>query len=414
MDSVSRLASAAAERIAGGALNARPVASLAADLHVSERHLRRALQREAGVTPVELAQTHRLLMAKRLLADTSLDMSQIAYASGFRSLRRFNAAVRERYGIPPTHLRRASRRRSDDGRTRAGPRRDVLALTLSYRPPIAWNAILEFLARNATPGIEVVDEWRYGRTVRIGDSCGVIFAEVNVARAAVNVEVSATLVPVLMPLLAGLRRLFDLDADPSVIDAHLRETGLADLVSERPGIRVPGAIDGFEAAFLALLHDAPGGADLAARVVCNLGARIDTETPGLDRITPDPARVAEAGEQRLAALGASPGLARSIVSLARAVATRSLRLDPGEDADETFRRLVEIYHVGEHAATMIVMRALCWPDAFPTCDAAPMQAGDPPTLDDLAERVEAWRPWRAYAAMHLCTRSPEHHRQRRR
>src|SRR6266542_2460000 len=159
LDAVSRLARAAAERIAAGALNGRSVADLARDLGVSERHLRRALEREIGVPPLGLAQTHRLLLAKRLLVDTDLPVTRVAYASGFQSLRRFNAAFREQYGMPPSALRRKT----------IAPARSsaALRLTLVYRPPLAWSALLDSLRAVATPGVEVFDGSRYGRSVRI-------------------------------------------------------------------------------------------------------------------------------------------------------------------------------------------------------------------------------------------------------
>jgi AraC family transcriptional regulator of adaptative response / DNA-3-methyladenine glycosylase II len=403
VDSVARLASAAVERIAAGALNARPVRSLARDLHVGERHLRRALQREVGASPVELALTYRLLMAKRLLADTSLDMSRVAFASGFQSLRRFNAAVRERYGVAPSALRRASARSAEAGGSANGKGTgcDPFVLTLAYRPPLDWDAVLAFLDRNGTRGMEIVVGQRYGRTVRVGEASGVVFAEDVTARHEIDIEISESLVSVLMPLLAKLRRLFDLDAEPTIIDTHLRDAGLNDSVAARQGVRVPGAIDGFEAALLALLHDTPGGAALAARVIRELGDPIETDTPGLDRISPAPARVVEAGEKRLRALGVPRGRADAIVSIARSLVDGSLRLDPDDNVAGTLRLLTETHGLDEQAASAIVMRALYWPDAFPANDPAILRQARATTADELRQCAEAWRPWRAYAAMYL-------------
>lgn len=221
LDSVSRLAKLAADRIAEGALNGRSVAALADELGVGERHLRRALEREIGVSPHELAQTHRLLLAKRLLVDSDLSISRIAYASGFQSLRRFNAAFREQYGMAPSRLRR--------GRAVA-PATDTLRLTLAYRPPLAWDALHDSLRHDALQ-----------RT-------GIVSVEHDPANSALVVEVSASRLPVLMPLIAGLRRVFDLDAEPAVVDAHLTQGGLGALVARRPGLRLPGSFDGLLAA----------------------------------------------------------------------------------------------------------------------------------------------------------------------
>ena len=373
LDAVSRLAQAATQRIAGGALNDGSVAELAGDLGVSERHLRRALEREIGVSPLELAQTHRLLLAKRLLADSDLSVTRVAYASGFRSLRRFNAAFREQYGMPPSGLRR---------KTTVPPRSSAsLRLTLAYRPPLAWDALLDCLCPLATSGVEVIAERRYGRTVRIDGHSGHIIAGQGQGNH-VAVEVSASLLPVLMPLIAGLRRLFDLDAEPAVVDAHLAQGGL---VTKHAGVRLPGALDGFEVALQMLLR----GRGCMGRVAAAFGEGLVTGVPGLTHLTPPAARIAEAGAGRLARLGVPPRRAAAVTALAHATLGGGLRLEPGGDVPGTRRALLELGGIGERLATLIVMRALYWPDAFHTKDRA------------LLERAEQWRPWRAYAALHL-------------
>jgi AraC family transcriptional regulator of adaptative response / DNA-3-methyladenine glycosylase II len=178
---VSRLARAAAYRIAAGALNGRSVGDLASELGVSERHLRRSFEREIGVTPLELALTHRLLLAKRLLADTKLSITQIAYASGFQSLRRFNAVFRERYRMCPSELRRPTREGARsaavDLQRGAADTGDFVRLTLAYRPPLDWDVLLDHLGRDAVSGIDVVEGRRYGRTVRLEGRSGVLFAQ---------------------------------------------------------------------------------------------------------------------------------------------------------------------------------------------------------------------------------------------
>jgi AraC family transcriptional regulator, regulatory protein of adaptative response / DNA-3-methyladenine glycosylase II len=357
MEALPRLAAAAADRIAAGALNGRGVGDLATELGVSERHLRRAVERAIGVSPIALAQTHRLLLAKQLLVDTSLSVTQIAFASGFQSLRRFNSVFRERYRLSPTAIRR-------ERGTQAPALRptDFIRLTLTYRPPLAWEPLIEVIGRSTLPGVEIVEGARYGRTVRLGGRIGVVFVEdARDGKAHVNVDVSPSLLPVLMPLLARLRRLFDLDAEPNVVDAHLSESGLADLVAQRPGLRVPGAFDGFEVA-LALLMRTP----------TELAESFATDTPGLTHLTPCPARLVDA-----------PG---AVGALARAVVNGVLKLEPGADAVAARRVLMTLPGVDDRLATQIVMRALHWPDAWVTSDRA---------------RAEPWRPWRAYAALHL-------------
>jgi AraC family transcriptional regulator of adaptative response / DNA-3-methyladenine glycosylase II len=423
VDAISRLAFAAALRIGAGGLNGRSVAELADELDVSERHLRRALERAVGVSPIELAQTHRLLLAKRLLADTVLPVTQIAFASGFQSLRRFNTAFRQRYRLSPSSLRRASRASVRSGVPGAvagagAPVDDVVRLTLAYRPPLAWDLLLGTLQRDALPGVELVQDGRYGRTVHIDGRSGVVFAgdaaacprpAHRPASTHLDLEVSLSLLPVLMPLLARLRQLFDLDAEPAVIDAHLAQAGLAPLVSRRPGIRVPGALDGFEIVFGALLRGsgppATSARVLTRRVVNALGEPIDSGIAGLDRLAPTAERVAAAGVEGLRALGVAPSRAIALATAARAVADGRLELAPGSDVVAACRALRAIAGVGDRVATQIVMRTLYWPDAFPASDRSLQTAAGASGPGTLRARAEQWRPWRAYAAMHLAQRA---------
>ncbi len=401
MDAVPRLARLAAQRIAAGALNGRSVTDLAGELGVSERHLRRALERQLGVSPAELAQTHRLLLAKRLLAETSLPVTRIAFASGFQSLRRFNSVFRERYRLSPSALRRSAPTSAADG-----PAGDFVTLTLAYRPPLDWQLLTGLLRRDAMPGVTMVENGRYGRTVNLDGRRGVVLAEQAKGKTHLDVAVSLSLLPVLMPLLARLRQLFDLDAEPAVVDAHLAQNGLASLVQERPGIRIPGVLDGFEVALRSLLSG-PNGAmsqDLLGRVVEALGEQIDTGIPSLTRLAPTPDRVAEAGAGALEALGVCRDDAEAIVAVARALSAGGISLEPGRDVAATHRALVEANGVGERLATMIVMRALYWPDAFPASDRALQRAAGASDRRALRVLAERWRPWRAYAAQHLWLR----------
>jgi AraC family transcriptional regulator of adaptative response / DNA-3-methyladenine glycosylase II len=422
VDAVSRLAFAAALRIGAGALNGRSVAALASELKVSERHLRRALEHEVGVSPIELAQTHRLLLAKRLLSDTALSVTHVAFASGFQSLRRFNTVFRERYRLSPSGLRRTAQ--ASDGGRRTGapmaatdPARDVVRLTLAYRAPLAWDVLLRFLDRDAIPGVEFVHGARYGRTVCIDGRSGVIFAADAAlsSRAALgahlHVEVSLSLLPALMPLLARLRQLFDLDAEPAMIDAHLEQGGLASLVARRRGIRIPGALDGFDIVLGALIRGSrpPGTAsrDLSRRVVRELGEPIDTGIAALDRLAPTAPRVAEAGPARLEALGLAPRRARALATAAGAIADGHLVLEPGSDVVAAHGALLAIEGVSDRLATQIVMRTLYWPDAFSLSDRTLQRAAGVSGPGTLRARAERWRPWRAYAAQHLWLQETE-------
>ncbi len=407
VDAVPRLARVAALRIEAGALNGRGVAALAGDLGVSERHLRRALERELGVSALELAQTHRLLFAKRLLADTTLSVTRIAFASGFQSLRRFNAAFREQYGLSPSAVRRvvparAAARTTLRARGRAEaeltPSEDLVRLTLAYRPPFAWKSLMVALSSDLLPGAETMDGGRYGRVVRIDGRTGVVFATDGYreggGRAAhhqLNIDLSASLVPALMPLLARLRHLFDLDAEPAVIDGQLRQNGLARWVALRPGLRIPGAIDGFEVALRRLARPA----------ILALGEPVATGFAGLTRVLPVAAEVADAGVGRLMALGVAPRAAAALTAIASAVSSGSIRLEPGSDAAETRRALMELDGVDDRLATALITQALHWPDAFADDDARLEQCAGAAGPADLQALAESWRPWRAYAAAHL-------------
>jgi AraC family transcriptional regulator, regulatory protein of adaptative response / DNA-3-methyladenine glycosylase II len=394
-DAVPRVARTAAMRIAAGALNGRSVTELADELGVSERHLRRAMERELGVGPVELAQTHRLLLAKCLLTDTDLPVTRVAFASGFQSLRRFNSVFQQRYRMTPSVLRRRPvAYRSPE--LRPSPAGDWIRLTLGYRPPFAWSELVETIAADTPVGVGVMEGHRYGRTVALEGCRGAIFLEQASGRAQVNVDIAVSLLPALMPLLARLRHLLDLDAEPEAIDRHLAARGLRAWVRARPGLRLPGAFDGFEVAVREVL-----GTEVMVRVTEELGEAIETGVPSLRKLSPTAARVAAAGAGLLAELGASPRRADALVSVAVQVSEGALRLEPGVDVSLTFRTLSQIPGIGARAATVIVMRALHWPDAFPPVSPSLARAAGVSTPSALRRMSEQWRPWRSYAAVHL-------------
>lgn len=429
VDAIPRLARDAANRIAAGALNGHSVAELARDLGVSERHLRRALEREIGASPLELAQTHRLLLAKRLLADTGLSITRIAYASGFQSLRRFNAAFRAQYRMAPSALR-ASRRARGAGPSHL-PDDAPVRLSLAYRAPFAWDALLAFLRDDAIDGIDLVEGHRYGRTIELEGHSGFVLIEngdggskaergrgsslraTRLKRPSqphsshVDVAISPSLVPVLMPLLARLRQLLDLDAEPTVIDAHLLNGNLGPIVARRPGIRIPGAVDGFDVALRAILRgrirgrNASPEIDVASRVAEALGESIVTGIASLSRLAPTARRVADAGAARLEALGVPRERANAAIAVARLVVDRKLSLMPGSDAVATRRLLAEIDGIGDELAIGIVMRALSWPDLLPIDDQALQSVTGVSSAKELQGLGEQWRPWRSYAALHL-------------
>lgn len=396
VDAVQRVARLAAARIQAGALTDSNLEALAVDLGISSRQLRRAVRREYGVSPVALAQTHRLLLAKQLLTDTNLKVTEIAFASGFGSLSRFNHSFRSRYRLNPSQLRNGHRPLKEAG---------GIPLRLAYRPPLAWEELTGFLADRGSPRAERSEGTRYLRTVRIAARTGWIAVEPLAGRDELRVEVAPALVPDLTRLLAGLRRLFDLDANPGVITASLgRDPELKARVRRAPGLRVPGGTCGFEVALRAVLGQqvsVKAATTLFSRVVDAFGVPVETPFPGLDRVAPAAADLAGVRPPRLTALGLTGQRAESIVALARAVADGAIELEPGRDPETVVAALKELPGFGDWTARYVVMRALGDPDAFPHGDLGLRRALGVDRAADLLARSEAWRPWRAYAAMQL-------------
>lgn len=398
VDATRSLAARAAARIAAGALNEGGVQDLAAGLHVGSRQLRRAVRKEYGVTPVQLAQTHRLLLAKRLLTESDLPMTRVAFASGFGSLRRFNALFRKRYRMSPGDLRR-------EGRTNGSVPAATLTLRLDYRPPLDWDALLTFLGTRAIPGVEYVDGRRYVRTVYLGGHEGWIAAAPGGSPFALDIEISLSLLPVLMPLLSRLRSLFDLDAEPEVIQAHLaRDPVLEPYLARRPGLRVPGALDGFELAWRAVLGQqvsVAAAGTLAARFAEAFSEPAEQAPQGLRLLPVQAGRVAGTPVDRVMEVGIPQARAMCIVELARAIVDRTVRLEPGSDPDAVIARLQGIRGIGPWTAQYVALRGLHWPDAFPHGDLGIRRGLGGLSGAEAKRAAEPWRPWRAYAALHL-------------
>ncbi|MDG3004931.1 DNA-3-methyladenine glycosylase 2 family protein [Paludisphaera mucosa] len=400
VDAVGRTARLAAKRIGAGAMDDEGgLEALAGEMGIGSRHLRRVLRQELGVSPVELAQTHRLLLAKQLLTDTGLPIIDVAFASGFASVRRFNALFRARYRLTPRDFRRSGGAKSCDGRIR---------LTLAYRPPLDWAALLRFLSGRAAAGVEAVVGASYYRTVDLGEVRSWIKVEPAAGRHALVVDLPMGSARGLPALLGRLRNLFDLDARPDAIAEHLgRDDDLGEEVRSNPGLRVPGAFDGFELAVRAVLGQqvsVRGATTLAGRLAAAFGEPVETPVPQLSRLSPSPARVADARLDELTGLGLVAARAECVRALARAVCDRAVSLDAGPDPAAGLERLTAIPGVGPWTAHYIAMRGWRWPDAFPHTDLGLRKAlGGRPAGEVLA-MAEAWRPWRAYAAMHLWNR----------
>jgi AraC family transcriptional regulator, regulatory protein of adaptative response / DNA-3-methyladenine glycosylase II len=392
IDAASRLVGAAIAGIEEHALSNARVGELAASLGVSDRHLRRVTEAELGVSPIELAQTQRLLLAKRLLSETSLSLTEIAFASGFGSVRRFNALFKSRYGLSP----RALRGRPDP----AGG----LRCQLEFRPPLAWESLLSYLRLRAIPGVEWVDGTHYRRTVAIDDTHGWISVSLAKSGVALNVEMSPSLSPVIGAVIVRVKHQFDLGAAPDSVSTLLsQDPTLAGVVRRLPGLRVPGAFDGFELAVRAVLGQqvsVKAATTLAGRWAQTFGAVIATPYAELNRLSPKPREMVDIAAHQIGALGVVGSRARALVGLALAVIERRVVLAYSANVEEQIEALQRLPGIGPWTAQYIAMRALHWPDAFPGGDLMLLRAAKA-GKKELHARAEAWRPWRAYAAHYL-------------
>jgi len=386
--------------ITDGALDDGGVDTLAARLGMSARQLRRLFATHLGASPSDIARARRVHFARRLLDDTTLPITQVALSAGFTSIRQFNHAFRTTFRAAPTALRR----RDAQGMPHAG---GELRVRLPYRPPLRWTAMVEFIKLRAIPGVEAVNGGTYRRTIAVNGAAGVL--ELRPAADPGNPHV---LLRVRLPRYAELlqvveraRRIFDLDADPLRISGHLRRSpALAPLLRAMPGLRVPGAWDAFELAVRAVLGQqvtVRGATTLAGRLVQMCGTPVDLGE-GLTHLFPEAATLAEAD---LGAIGLPRARAATLRALARGVASGSLVLDAPHGVTDAVTRLCAIPGVGEWTAHYIAMRAFGEPDAFPASDLGLRRAlgngAGPLSATALTRLAEAWRPWRAYAAMYL-------------
>lgn len=394
VDATQRLAQAAASLIEDGIAAGNGLAQIAAQLQVTDRHLRRVFETQFGVAPIAFAQTQRLLLAKRLLTDTTMSATDIAFASGFQSLRRFNALFRERYRLSPSALRKSVPR---------GAQQDRFTFELAYRPPLDWRHLTGFLAARSIASVESVEGQTYRRTLRIADGAGQHTGWIEVrrhkTRAVVSVHVAATLGKVLPQVLARVKRVFDLSCQPQEIVA-----ALGAWAQPHAGLRLPGAFDGFELAVRAVLGQqitVRAATTLAGRFAGAFGDTAATPYAGLARVFPAASTIAGLSIDEIAGLGIIAARARTIRALAQAIAEGGLRLDSSAEVEPTLEALRQIPGIGEWTAQYIAMRALAWPDAFPHTDYGVMKAMKETNPKRVLARAEAWRPWRAYAVMHL-------------
>jgi len=387
----------------GAATQPLGVAALAQRLGVSDRHLRRIFEAQLGVSPLRYLQTRRLLCAKQLLTDTRLGAAQVAQMSGFASVRRFNAVFAQQYGLNPTQLRRTGS---------AAPGSDQpsgIDIKLSYRPPYDARAMLAFFAKRQIDGTENVflspKRPAFAKTLHLhsgGQSLrGWVFAVFDEPNCRVGLTVSESLTEVLPQVMASVRTLLDLDADPRAINSVLHA-----YFPQGDGLRLPGALDGFELAVRAVLGQqitVAAARTLCQRLVAQFGESLQTPVAGLNRCFPTPQVLAATSGDELGQLGIVKQRQSALTALAHAVASGTLQLHPGANPAHTRAALLALPGIGDWTAQYISMRALHWPDAFVAGDVALQTAlgvrHHPHPAQAALAAASAWQPWRSYAVI---------------
>jgi AraC family transcriptional regulator of adaptative response / DNA-3-methyladenine glycosylase II len=390
----SSVVSRALRLIGEGALDEESVGRLADRLGVTSRHLRRLFVRHLGATPIDVAQTRRMHFAKKLLDETALPMRAVAQAAGYGSVRRFNSEMQRIYKRTPSALRRLARQQPP-----GDP--DCYRFQLAYRPPYDWGFVLNFLRARATPGVELVADGVYRRSIRFDGQMGHLAVSHVPERSALAIEVRCPDPRALLGIVERVRRIFDLTADPAVIADHLGgDRLLARPLAAHPGIRTPGAWDGFEVAVRAILGQqvsVRAATTIAGRIAAMFGTALDGRE-SVDRLFPTPAELATAPLERA---GVMTSRATTIRTLARRTVEGAVRFDAADTEAATLAALRSIPGVGDWTTQYIAMRAFNAPDAFLSGDLILRRAAGDLSARDLERRSEAWRPWRAYAVMLL-------------
>lgn len=392
--------SRALQLIDRGFLDNDSVEELAGQLGIGPRQLARLFQSHLGASPVEVAQTRRLHFAKKLIDETSMPLAEVSFAAGFGSVRRFNAVFINTYGCSPRQLR--------DKQGRRARRQASLQLTLNYRPPFDWHAILAFLAYRAIPGVEVVTDSSYARSFSIDGEQGHFEVRFGEQSHALQVQIVAPQSRQLTHIVDRIRSIFDLRADSAFIDENFsKDKLLGAVVKANPGLRVPGCWSGFEVAVRAILGQqvsVKAASTLVARVAARHGSSYHAEDKpeGLDYVFPEAEQLVNADLNKLGIVGSRIA---AIQALAGEVASGDLLMDCSVDSADFVARICEIKGIGEWTAQYIAMRALDDPNAFPHSDLILRRAAAAPgqtlTPKQLLVRAEAWQPWRAYAVILL-------------
>jgi AraC family transcriptional regulator, regulatory protein of adaptative response / DNA-3-methyladenine glycosylase II len=375
---------------------------LAGRLGVGSRHLRRLFLKHLGATPIAVANTRRLHFAKKLIDETRLSMTQISLAPGFGCVRRFNAGIRKVYHRTPTQIRRLARQKQNE------PENQYL-FRLRFRPPYDWNGMLSFLSARAIPGVEIVEAGVYRRSISLNGNHGSFEVSLDETNHTLIVRVQFGDPRSLFFITERIRAMFDLNADWSTIVGSLKtDAVLAARISRHEGLRVPGCWNGFELTVRAILGQqisVKGATTLSGRLVKMFGETFPAPG-GITHLFPNPEKLKDAN---VAAIGLPAARAKTIRELAHAAYDGRISFEGIIDTDDFLRRLCEIPGIGSWTAQYVAMRALGEPDAFPCGDLGLIRALNVPSARDLERRAEAWRPWRAYAAIHLWSTSNTEH-----
>lgn len=395
-DGVKTLAQKVAAKIQAGGLADNNVESLAKDFVISSQQLCCALESEYGVGPIEMAKSYSLLMAKQLLTDTQLKMADIAFASSFPSVRRFNYAFKKNYSLSPTQLRKSNKSIRESS---------AIILRLAYRPPIAWQQLINFLASRSAGFVDCVNGSKYSRTITLGGQDGWFTAWQEKEQNQIVVEVSKNLLPCLSLLKVKLRFLFDLDANPLIIESHLlKQKVLKSIIKGMPGLRVPGCVDGFELALRAVLGQqisVKAATTIFGRFVQAFGKKINTPYEDLSRLAPRSEAIAKQSRETIIGMGLTQKRAETVLALAQAIVSKDLDISMEADTREAEEKLLAIPGIGPWTAQYIAIRAFADADALPDSDLGLFKALKVKTSKEVIAATEKWRPWRAYGALYL-------------
>lgn len=374
-------------------LEAGSISAIATRLGISDRHLRRILKTEFGVTPHNLAKTHRLLQAKRLLTESTIPLTEIAFASGFQSVRSFNHLFKKQYGLAPSSIRK----NCDTNK------RENVILNLTYRPPFAFQELLAYLGTRALEGIEHVTNQAYYRTVSLGNYKGWI--KVYLLDDKLKMEFAQELLPVLSTLLNRVTNIFDLDSNPDLIDEHLgKDPVLGPRISAHPGLRLPGCFDPLELSIRAIAGQSvsvKAATSITKSLFNSYNSKIETELPTLTHLVPSPSMVANSSKERFLDCGFTRQKTEAIISLAAKIENDILRFDGTLTSAALKLELEEIKGIGPWTASYIAMRALKDPNSFPYEDLVLQKALATKERKKMEAISSNWQPWRSYAAMYL-------------